>query len=122
MGHSSDQGCERDSGWNTCPGKLTLLMGNYVEFHTLQRGLHHHCQLLQETTLPGVFHATGLSPGNQPVVHGARLTHSGLPGLGVTRHVIHQLSLPARELHRSPYRPDDTAASRLVSTNQGRDQ
>ncbi|MEW2306878.1 hypothetical protein AB0958_44330, partial [Streptomyces sp. NPDC006655] len=32
--------------------------------------------------------------------------HSGLPGLGVTRHVSHQLSLPARELHRPPYRPE----------------
>lgn len=32
-----------------------------------------------------------VSPGNQlgdqPVIHGARPTHSGLPGLGVTRHV-----------------------------------
>lgn len=33
MDHSSDQGRQRDSGSNTCLGKLTLLTGNYVEFH-----------------------------------------------------------------------------------------
>ncbi|MGX1471309.1 UNVERIFIED_CONTAM: hypothetical protein RKD50_000117 [Streptomyces canus] len=71
----------------------------------LQRGLQHPLrQLLQQAALTGEFHATGLGPGNQlgdqPVIHGIRRTHSGLPGLGVTRHVSHQLSLPARELHR----------------------
>ncbi|MFE3947195.1 hypothetical protein ACFXPV_35860 [Streptomyces sp. NPDC059118] len=73
---------------------------------TFQRGLQHPFgQLLQQTTLPGELHPTGLGPGHQPVIHGARHTHSGLPDLDVTRHVSHQLSLPARELHRSPYRP-----------------
>ncbi|WP_406735553.1 HAD hydrolase-like protein [Streptomyces sp. NBC_01108] len=43
--------------------------------------------------------------GNQTVIHSIQRTHGGLPGLDVTHHVSHQLSLPARELHRLPYRP-----------------
>lgn len=98
-------------------GPLTGLVPQMIRELALQRRLQHPLrQLLQQAALPGELHPTGESPGNQlgdqPVIHGTRRTHSGLPGLGVTRHVSHQLSLPARELHRSPCRP----ASSMVFT------
>lgn len=51
-------------------------------------------------TADGAYLGTGLI-----VPHRKRAGRPGLPGLGVTRHVSHQLSLPVRELHHSPYRP-----------------
>jgi hypothetical protein len=91
-------------------GPLTVLVAQVIGELALQRGLQHPLrQLLQQAAFPGELHPTGLSPGHQlshqPVIHGARPTHSGLPGPDVTCHVSHQLSLPARELHHSPYRP-----------------
>jgi hypothetical protein len=88
-------------------GPLTGLVPQMIGEFALQRGLQHPLrQLLQQAALPGELHPTGLSPGHQlgdqTVIHGARPTHNGLHGLDVTRHVSHQLSLPARELHRSP--------------------
>ncbi|MFD6418775.1 hypothetical protein [Streptomyces sp. NPDC060194] len=70
---------------------------------------------MQETALTGELHPTGLGTGHQlgdqAVVHSTRPTHSGLPGLYVTRHVSHQLSLSYEELHHS--RTDPTGV-RLV--------
>lgn len=91
-------------------GPLTGLVPQVIGELALQGGLQYPFgQLLQQAALPGELHPTGLGPGHQlgdqPVIHAARRTHSGLPGPDVARHVSHQLPLPARELHRSAYRP-----------------
>jgi hypothetical protein len=91
-------------------GPLTPLMAQMIGELALQGRLQHPAgQLGQQTTLTGQLRATGLGPGhqlpNQLLTHGIQRASRGLHGLGVTRHVSHQLSLPARELHHSPYSP-----------------
>ena len=82
--------------------------------------------LLQEAALPGVFQAIGLSPGNQfgdqPVVHGARPTHSGLPASVslVTSVVNCRFQLGSYTAHRTdPVRVARSATARVHNRGKG---